>query len=156
MSLAIRISPAALAGAGAIAAGVVLCAASPAVAGQCRDPWITQAIQEVTGRAPTGANETGDCTYSQYGGGHWSSYAELKGYVRQRLAPPSFVIQRGDVPTMSNRQFQALQKWNGNGQSYAYYQGQWMRLVSEANGTFDLISNDGATVANILLNGGAN
>jgi hypothetical protein len=82
-----KIEPRLAACAAAVAAALVatFAVSAPAMAGQCRDPWITQAIHEVTGRWPNGDYESGECTYTQYGGGHWNSYAELKGYVQQRL-----------------------------------------------------------------------
>jgi hypothetical protein len=55
-----------------------------AQAGECRDPIVTQAIREVTGTAPRGAGETLDCNAQNYNNGHWTSYAELLGFVRAK------------------------------------------------------------------------
>lgn len=51
--------------------------------GKCRDPWVTQAIGEVTGRTPFGDGEEGECRYTLYGGGHWSDYPDLLRKVKQ-------------------------------------------------------------------------
>lgn len=56
-------------------------AATPARAQQCTDPWITQAIRELWGRAPSGSGATGECAINLYGGGSWGSYTELKNLV---------------------------------------------------------------------------
>ena len=69
-----------------------LAAATAAQAGQCRDPWVTQAVREVTGREPNGAGESGECRYTSYGAGQWSSYPDLLGKVRAVLG------QRGSAP----------------------------------------------------------
>jgi len=45
--------------------------------GSCRDPWVTQAIQQVVGRAPQGSGDTGECDYHRYGGGSWTTYNDL-------------------------------------------------------------------------------
>ena len=69
--------------------------AGSAQAGQCRDPWVTQAIQQVSGHAPTGNYETGDCNIRNFNNGSWGSYPELLGYVQKyygggaRLPSPS-------------------------------------------------------------------
>ncbi|MES2978887.1 MAG: hypothetical protein V4731_10725 [Pseudomonadota bacterium] len=56
-------------------------------AGTCSDAWVTKAIQEVTGRAPSGSGNSGDCNIQNYGRGQWSSYADLVGKVRAAKAP---------------------------------------------------------------------
>lgn len=53
--------------------------------GICRDPWVTQAIKEVTGRSPNGTGDTGECNYMLYGHGQWNSYDDLKAKVRAAL-----------------------------------------------------------------------
>jgi hypothetical protein len=119
---------------------------SPAAA-QCRDPWISQAIREVTGRAPNGSGESGECRYTQYGGGQWGSYAQLKGYVQNALggsfrgalsgtynAPAGQVrVPRGDVT-----QFRSF-----NGRQQFQFQGRWFNLIGTDGAT--LIGTDGAT-----------
>ena len=54
-----------------------LLGAHQAIAGSCRDAWVTQAVQQVTGHAPNGSYESGDCNIHNYGDGHWSSYSDL-------------------------------------------------------------------------------
>lgn len=65
-----------------------LALSTAASAGQCRDPWVTQAITQITGHAPRGAGETLDCKYTLYGGGSWSSYADLVNKVRASYRDP--------------------------------------------------------------------
>ncbi len=45
--------------------------------GVCTDAWVTKAVTMVTGRAPNGTANVGDCTITRYGGGSWTSYADL-------------------------------------------------------------------------------
>ena len=130
---------------------------SPAIAGQCRDPWITQAIHEVTGRWPQGDGEGGECTYTQYGGGHWGSYAELKGYVQQKLGT-RFSVGGGAPTTVA---LSSLPSRVQNGQRMVTYQGREWRVFSLGNGAYKLISNDGASIvtntsANIVTNASSN
>ncbi len=117
-----RKTTAALAASTIALAGIAL-ASTPAFAGSCRDPWVTQAITEVTHRQPNGSYESGECTYTQYGGGHWNSYAELKGYVQQRL---------GGAPQLAPGS-----RYNPGGPSSGSYYGR--------GGTNGLITHDGAT-----------
>ena len=56
--------------------------AGQVMAGTCRDPWVTQAVRQVTGHTPNGSYESGDCNIHNYGGGHWSSYPDLLNKVR--------------------------------------------------------------------------
>lgn len=130
--------------AAALAAGMTLTAGA-ASAGQCRDPWVTQAITEVTGRAPTGNYESGDCTYTQYNGGHWNSYAQLKGAVAGRLGGGSSLAFNGSG-AMSQSTFNSLPKQTYNGQRFALYNGKWMKIVASGAGNWNLISNDGASI----------
>ena len=65
-----------------------LAVSSTASAGQCRDPWVTQAITQITGHAPRGAGESLDCNYKLYGGGSWSSYPDLVNKVRASYRDP--------------------------------------------------------------------
>ena len=109
-------------------AGMAL-TSTPAFAGSCRDPWITQAIQEVTRRQPNGSYESGECTYTQYGGGHWNSYAELKGYVQQRL---------GGAPQLAP----GARYYPGGGSSGSYYGGGAGVISRDGAG---LITNDGGS-----------
>jgi hypothetical protein len=45
--------------------------------GVCGDQLVTNAIRLLTGRAPSGTGNTGECLTTRYGGGHWSSYTDL-------------------------------------------------------------------------------
>ena len=125
------------------AAGLSLLAGS-ASAGQCRDPWVTQAITEVTGRAPTGNADNGDCNYTQYNGGQWNSYAQLKGAVQARLGGGYAITSHPGA--MSQSTFNSLPKQIYNGQRFALYNGKWMKIVASGAGNWNLISNDGASI----------
>lgn len=120
-----------------------------AQAGQCRDPWITQAIHEVTGRWPNADYESGECQYTQYGGGHWGSYAELKGYVQARLGGPS--LGRPSFPAsgqaLSLSAFNALPKQTRGGQNYVFYNGQWAQILVNGGGSMRLLNQDGSSIA---------
>lgn len=45
--------------------------------GVCADPWVTQAVTQVMGRAPQGNGYLGECDIYRYGRGSWSSYNDL-------------------------------------------------------------------------------
>lgn len=49
--------------------------------GTCSDPWLTELITQIAGRAPQGAGTTGECDPTRYGT-HWAGKEEL----RQRVA----------------------------------------------------------------------
>jgi hypothetical protein len=134
----------------AVAAGSTAFFSTPAAA-QCRDPWITQAIREVTGRAPRGSGETGECTYTQYGGGRWGSYPELKGYVQSRLGGPTiprdFITGGGTYQAAPGQvrvpSSQATQTRTLNGKQQFLHNGKWYNLIGLDGGT--LIGLDGGT-----------
>jgi hypothetical protein len=65
-----------------VATAFTFLAAVPAFAGQCRDPWVTKAVQQVTGHQPNGSADNGECDYRRYGGGHWTTYDDLLTKVR--------------------------------------------------------------------------
>jgi hypothetical protein len=71
----------------ALAVGGIVPAAGTmrAAWGECADPWLTDAIWEVTGRAPEGEDYDGECDIYRYNDGAWSSYEELVGYVEAEL-----------------------------------------------------------------------
>jgi hypothetical protein len=48
---------------------------------QCRDTWITRAVQEITGRAVRGSGDSNECNKMNYGGGTWSTFEDLKSKV---------------------------------------------------------------------------
>ena len=115
-----------------------LLAAAPALAGQCRDPWITQAVHEVTGRWPNGDYESGECTYTQYGGGHWNSYAQLKGYVQARLSPPLFYTPSADL-RLSSSQVRSLPTTSVAGVGTVYViSGKYYKLISSDSASMTL------------------
>lgn len=55
--------------------------------GDCNDVWVTQAIREVMARDPNGIANSGECMTSNYGGGSWSNYEDLKTKVRAYFHP---------------------------------------------------------------------
>src|SRR5664280_2955822 len=62
-------------------------ALSQAQGGSCKDPWINQAYNQLYHRAPSGSANTGECNIALYGGGHWSSYADLTAKIQAAKAP---------------------------------------------------------------------
>lgn len=62
-------------------AGIVLAfgllSAGAALAGNCKDPWVTQAVVEVLRRAPASASAP-ECNIRLYNNGQWSSYSQLR------------------------------------------------------------------------------
>jgi hypothetical protein len=46
-------------------------------AGNCNDPWVTQAVIEVLRRPPASASAP-ECNIRLYNNGHWNSYAQLR------------------------------------------------------------------------------
>jgi len=62
-------------------------APAPVAAGQCTDPWVTQAVRAVKGSI-NGSATTGDCNPRNYGGGQWTSYADLQTKVNAYFHPP--------------------------------------------------------------------
>jgi hypothetical protein len=58
------------------------------VAGMCTDPWVTQAVRAVKGSV-NGSGTAGDCNIANYGGGHWTSYADLQNKVQAFFHPPA-------------------------------------------------------------------
>jgi hypothetical protein len=136
------------------AVAATLLAASPAAAGDCRDPWITQAIREVTGRAPNGSGESGECTYTQYRGGSWSSYAELKAAVQAKFSPAGYAFgqpQQFAPPAQVRARVDQVQTRDmGGGKMQFYANGKWYWLVG--NDGASLIGNDSGGF--ISTNGG--
>jgi hypothetical protein len=70
-----------------------------AFAGNCRDPWVTKAVTQVTGRAPNGAGEDGECSIKRYGGGKWTSYEDLVGKVRTAFGKSSLTSAAKSPPS---------------------------------------------------------
>ena len=71
------------------AAAWAVCAsmASPSASAACTDPWVTNAVRQVTGRDARGAGNAGECNIQLYGNGHWSNYNDLVGKVKLALQP---------------------------------------------------------------------
>ena len=71
--------------------------------GECRDPWVTQAIQEVVGRKPRGDGNEGECEIQRYGNGSWSNYPDLVNKVRD-----GFFTARPEPRVQAERCFGAV------------------------------------------------
>jgi hypothetical protein len=102
-------------------------APAPAANGACHDPWITQAVGLVAGRAPSGSGVTGECAPANYTGS-WSSYADLVIKVGNHLNWPhgkcndawieqSYVDAKGVLPSGTGVQGQCA--------SALYNHGTW-------------------------------
>lgn len=116
-----------------------LAVAQTAQAGTCRDPWVTQAITEVAGRAPNANGESGECNIYNFRGGQWGSYAELKRAVRGYFIDhPTYAVPA------------AVPAYNPSAVNTAYNQSQIAgnanraSLIGDGGGT--LIGHDGATL----------
>lgn len=127
--------------------GLALTAVQAAQAGSCRDPWVTQAITEVTGRQPNGNYESGECNIYNFNGGSWNNYTELKRYVRGYFArntyptaPVSTVASPSLAPRVAPSSNVALQSSLRNGKLIGDGGGT---LIGDGGGT--LIGHDGAT-----------
>ena len=96
-----------------IAAAILAFAASAfAQSGPCRDPWINQAYQQLYHRAPQGSGATGECNISLYGGGHWSSFADLENKIRAAKggapAAPAVAARSGCNDPWINQAYQQM------------------------------------------------
>ncbi len=132
----------------------VLAVAAAAQAGTCRDPWVDQAIREVTGREPNGNYESGDCNVRNFNNASWNSYVELKRYVRGYFARPAPVT----APTLApsgvrpnlNSSYNPQLATSVNGSPLIGNAGG--TLIGDGGGTLrrdaygNLIGHDGATV----------
>lgn len=114
-----------------IAALAAITMAGTAQAGTCRDPWVTRAVEQVTGHAPNGSYESGDCSIYNYGGGHWSSYPDLVNKVRAHfgMQTSSAGVCHDPWVTRAIRQVMGRAP-NGSGNSgecniYRYGGGHW-------------------------------
>lgn len=58
----------------------------PVFSGVCRDPWVTKAVSQVTGKPPKGQDDRGECNIRLYGNGRWSSYEDLVKKVKEAFA----------------------------------------------------------------------
>lgn len=136
----------------ALAATLVISAAgdADADAGNCRDPWVTQAVREVTGRAPNGDYESGECRYTNYGGGQWSSYPDLLNKVRAVLGQKYSIQPAGTISVQSLRN---APTGIAGGTTWYWINDKWFRIVSTGGGSYNLISQDGAS---LVASGGGN
>jgi hypothetical protein len=82
-------------------------------------------VREVTGRAPRGSGETGECRITLYGGGQWSNYDDLKRKVQatfDTLSP--HIIASGHIGNACldvGSGTASVQRCNGSsGQRFAY------------------------------------
>lgn len=117
----------------------VLAFAQIAQAGSCRDPWVTQAITEVSGRAPNASGESGECNIYNFNGGQWSDYTQLKRAVRGYFAShPTYAVPA------------AVPSYNPSAVNTVYNQSQIASNANRANligdGGGTLIGHDGATL----------
>lgn len=120
-----------------------------ALAGQCRDPWVTKAVTEVMHRSPNGSGESGECSIYRYGNGHWTSYADLVNKVK--IAFGQYVVQAR--PIAPNRNYMNNQNRSG------FYQPPASGVI--AAGGANVIAAGGANViaaggANVIAAGGGN
>lgn len=135
----------------ALTAAALFSTASPALSGECRDPWVTQAIREITGRAPNGSYESGECRYTNYGGGQWSSYADLRVKVQAVLGSRYSVAPAGVMYVRSLSDFQSAVS---GGTRWYWISNKWYRIVSTGGGSADVISNDGSSLRLVASGGG--
>ncbi|HCM41879.1 MAG TPA: hypothetical protein PLY88_08335 [Candidatus Omnitrophota bacterium] len=113
----------------------VLAVAQIAQAGTCRDPWVTQAITEVAGRAPNASGESGECNIYNFNGGQWSDYTQLKRAVRGYFARnPTYTQAMPTAASVNSAYNQSQIAGNANRAS----------LIGDGGGT--LIGHDGATL----------
>ena len=111
------------------AAMLISAVSTSAFAGQCRDPWVTRAVEQVTGHVPSGSYESGDCNIYNYGGGHWSSYPDLVNKVRAHFGIRTAGVCNDPWVTSAVRQVTGRVP-NGSGNSgdcniYRYGGGHW-------------------------------
>jgi hypothetical protein len=146
-----------------IATAVTFLANGDASAGQCRDPWVTQAVQQVTGHQPNGSGDNGECDYRRYGGGRWTTYDDLVSKVRVTFgmgAPHQSpygnlnLVPKASDFTVSSM---ALGYRQGHGPargSTVNYQGRQYQVVNViAQGGGNLITDNGGGV---IAQGGGN
>ena len=131
-----------------IVAAATVAMAGAAQAGNCRDPWVTRAVTQVTGHAPNGSYESGDCSITNYGGGHWSSYPDLVNKVRAHFGMQSSANGVCHDPWVTSAIKQVMGRApNGSGNSgecniYRYGGGHWSSygdLVSKVKIAFGMV-----------------
>ena len=143
-----------------LAAGVAVSVvgAAPAMAGQCGDPWVTQAVTQVLRRAPASASAP-ECNIYLYQGargikGQWGSYSELLSsvgvYWSMHSYPTSAAPPVARLPTtgpgIGAAQYNALPKQYYNGQLWAWYNSRWVPASALINQDgAGIVSHDGGT-----------
>jgi hypothetical protein len=116
---------------------------SQAQGGSCKDPWINQAYNQLYHRAPSGSANTGECNIALYGGGHWSSYADLTAKIQASKAPARAPAGVASSAFHLDRNFNIV---NPSG-----------AIIARA-GTFNLVGGNGVALnpSSIVAAGGGN
>lgn len=140
------------------ASAMGLMASGTASAGQCGDPWVTQAVTEVLRRPPP-SNNAPECNIKLYNNGHWSNYKELRLAVGtywslhsypSAAAPPVATL----APlTVSAQSVQNMPHATKDGQTVVFFNNRWNYLVASGAGNFQLKPG---VVGKIMVNNGAN
>lgn len=117
---------------------------------ECSDRWVTQALVEVYGRGAYDRNT--QCTINRYGGGQWSSYADLKtkveksGMCRDPWVGQAVYFATGRNPVGVGT---TTRSTSGECNIYLYGNGQWSSfsgLVNEARKTHTNLRNAGRQI----------
>jgi len=89
----------------------------------CNDPWIGQVYAEQGYSKPNGSGSSGECNPGNYGGGSWSSYADLRAKVK--------AYKTGPTPAPTPQAGDATARCIASGRCSAYF-GQWGRSTDRA------------------------
>lgn len=133
----------------------------------CRDPWITQAVYQLYRRLPVANSPTTEeCDITHYGGGHWNTYGQLVGYIRNRVGHTSIYSSnlslapsRQDFMTsVAGSRFNGLPQRNSYGYREVYLNGAWYVIAA---GGGNLVSTNGGNLLNmdgagVIAQGGGN
>ena len=126
-----------------------------AVAGQCNDPWVTQAVTTYLHRAPA-SSQAVECNVKLYRNGHWASRDELFAAVDAYWSTHSLPASQPVV---------APYRRQPNGPQIATHRDQYGRLVDSsgrvvAHDGGTMIGQDGASIqrrgGNVVSQGGGN
>jgi len=111
----------------------------PSYSGVCRDPWVTEVITTVMGRKPQGEADTAECDYRRYGGGQWSSKAELRRHVQRAFGKPVspvralYVLDGTDSKYIhQNAMWHLYQQWD----DHRYFQDGVNLLATNIDGAY--------------------
>ena len=74
-------------------AGLGMGASAHAQGGSCHDPWINQAYNQLYHVAPSGSQTSGQCNPALYGGGHWTTFADLTNKVKVANCNDPWIVQ---------------------------------------------------------------